>query len=437
LAARDKSGAGVRTRAARLNSEVVDHGRSLAQLDLDPASLAERDRPLLRAMLTASLRWHHRLDWQLAQLLDRPLARRDRLLGALLRIGLTQLQFLRTPEHAAVAATVAAAAALGLGRARGLVNAVLRRYIREREQLDLRMQAVDVARCSHPAWLLEALQHDWPEDWPSIVEANNAQPPLWLRVNRLKISRDDYLAELGAAGLQAAAAEGLPDALLLSEPLPVSQLPGFADGLVSVQDAAAQRAVELLQPAPGQRVLDACAAPGGKTAHLLERCPALAELVAVDNDRERLAQVQSNLDRLGLGARLVEGDAATPDAWFDGALFDRILVDAPCSATGVVRRHPDIKLLRRATDPASLAQTQMAMLKALWPLLKPGGRLVYATCSVLKAENIDVISAFAVAYPDAVVAEFGSDTHFQLLPGQANTDGFYYACLNSGGGVDG
>ena len=305
LAARDKSGARVRALAAELNSEIVDNGRSLTQLELAADDLAERDRPLLRAMLTGSLRWHHRLQWQLEQLLDRPMARRDRLLAALLRTGLTQIQVLRIPEHAAVSATVAATGLLRLGHARGLVNAVLRRFLREREELDRRMQAVEVARFSHPEWLIEAVRDDWPDHWRGILEANNALPPLWLRVNRTRIDRDAYLALLESEGLAAQASAGLPDALLLAEPVPVERLPGFSDGLVSVQDAAAQRVADLLQVQPGQRVLDACAAPGGKTAHLLERCPALAELVALDKNADRLARVGAGLARLGLSATLI------------------------------------------------------------------------------------------------------------------------------------
>jgi 16S rRNA (cytosine967-C5)-methyltransferase len=217
--------------------------------------------------------------------------------------------------------------------------------------------------------------------------------------------------------------------VLLAEPCPVDELPGFAAGLVSVQDVAAQRAADLLDLVPGGRVLDACAAPGGKTAHMLERCPTLREVVAIDNDAGRLEPLTVNLARLGLAATVFTGDAAEPDAWWDGRPFDRILIDAPCSATGVIRRHPDIKLLRRADDLPGLATGQRRLLEALWPLLGTGGRLVYATCSVLRAENLAVTTAFAVARDDADLAPKGGAEHFQLLPGEANGDGFYYACL--------
>ena len=432
MPAPDKTGARVRALAARCNARVVAGGESLAAFeDSLGDELPERDRPLLKAMLLASLRWHHRLDWQLARLLDRPLKRRDALLAALLRIGLAQLEALRIPEHAAVSATVSASGQLGLEHARGLINAVLRRFLRERAALEAGVQDDPVARFSHPAWLIDALGHDWKAEAPSILDANNRLPPQWLRVNRRRIERSAYEALLAGGGIEATAADPeAADALLLAVPCPVQSLPGFAAGLVSVQDAAAQRSADLLALKPGQRVLDACAAPGGKTAHMLERCEALAEVVAVDSDPARLERIRTNLDRLGLAATLLAADAGDPDAWWDGRLYDRILVDAPCSATGVIRRHPDIKLLRRADDIGPLAAAERRLLDALWPLLAEGGRLVYATCSVLRAENFDVTAAFAAATSDARLPAFGSPEHFQLLPGEANRDGFYYACLN-------
>jgi 16S rRNA (cytosine967-C5)-methyltransferase len=429
LSGQASAGAHVRALAARLNDRVVTGGRSLASLD-EAGELDERDRPLLMAMLQASLRWHHRFDWQLGRLLDKPLRRRDGVLAALLRIGLTQIQALRIPDHAAVAATVAAADELGLGRARGLVNAVLRRYQRERADIDERTARETIARFSHPGWLIEALKNDWPDDWQNLLDANNVLPPLWLRVNRRRSTRAAYLERLQAGGLAARPAAAFPDAVLLAEACPVDRLPGFGDGLVSVQDAGAQRAADLMRLEPGLRVLDACAAPGGKTAHLLERCPGLAELVALDCDAARLERLTSNLIRLGLEATLVAQDATAPEIWFDGRRFDRVLVDAPCSATGVIRRHPDIKLLRRAGDLPGLTRLQGRLLDALWPLLEPGGRLVYVTCSLLQAENLGVTQGFVARAADAALAAFGSDEHFQLLPGETNTDGFYYACLD-------
>lgn len=422
----------MRAEAARQNARVVSGGSSLAAISRDAAGFDQRDRSLIRAIVVGSLRWHHRFEWLLGRLLDRSLKRQDAELAALLRIGLTQLETLRIPDHAAVSATVAATTELGLGHARRLVNAVLRRYLRERDALNAEANADEVARFSHPAWLIGALKRDWPDDFETILDANNALPPLWLRVNRRRIGRDAYLSLLTEAGIEAEAAAELADAILVAEPRPVEELPAFAEGLVSVQDAAAQMAADLLRLAPGQRVLDACAAPGGKTAHMLERCETLAGVTALERDPDRLEQVRENLTRLRLDAELVCGDATEPAAWFDGTPFDRILVDAPCSATGVIRRHPDIKVLRRADDIEDLAVSQRQMLAALWPVLAPGGLMLYVTCSVLEAENTAVTQAFVGQHPDAMLAPFGTASHFQVLPGETNADGFYYACLTKG-----
>ena len=430
--AADIKGAEVRAHAARQNARVIDEGVSLARLGSSNGGLAARDAALSRAMLVASLRWHHRHDWQLAQLLDRPLKSKDRLLAALLRVGLTQIESLRVPDHAAVAATVGATAELGLGHARGLVNAVLRRFLREQPQLAARSLAIETARFSHPVWLIDNIRQDWPSRWQSILEANNVEAPIWLRVNRIKSDRAAYLDRLADAGLEARPDSDTPDAVELIGSCPIESLPGFAGGLVSVQDRSAQRVADLLRLAPGQRVLDACAAPGGKAAHILERCAGISEMVAIDSDAARLDQVAENLARLELKARLCQADATNPSDWHDGRGFDRILVDAPCSSTGVIRRHPDIKVLRRPEDPAAMAERQRRMLDALWPLLKPGGLLVYVTCSVLTAENQGVSEAFAASAADAGLAPFDSPDHFQVLPGETGGDGFYYACLSKG-----
>jgi len=427
------AGAAVRALAARLDARVVAGGESLETLLPEAQSLPPRDAPLLRVLLSGTLRWHHRLQWLADRLLDRPLKPRETELAALLRVGLFQLEHTRIPAHAAVSATVAATQTLGLARARGLVNAVLRRYLREREPLGRELQSVASARASHPPWIIAALEADWPDAAERVLAANNELPPMWLRVNTRAIATEDYRARLAAEGRAATRSPRAPEALLLAEPCGVDELPGFADGQVSVQDAAAQLAAGLMELAPGQRVLDACAAPGGKTAHMLERCPGI-EVVALDRDAERLGRVAMTLERLGLEARLLPADASEPAAWWDGTPFDRILLDAPCSGLGVIRRHPDIKVLRRADDIARLTAAQDALLDALWPTLRPGGLLVYATCSVLAAENFARTSRFAAVHDDARLAPAGSATHFQVLPGEANMDGFYYACLRKAGG---
>ncbi len=344
-------------------------------------------------------------------------------------MGLLQLQELRIPPHAAVSATVDAAALLGQRAAAGLVNAVLRRFQRERAPLALAMERVSEARFSHPLWLIEALRQDWPEDWSRVLDGNNAAPPLWLRVNLRRTSRAAYLDALAGAGIAATPDEAVHSAVCLATAVPVESLPGFATGEVSVQDVAAQRAAGLLDLRPGQRVLDACAAPGGKTGHILETCGDLSDVWAVDRDPRRLAKVADNLRRLELSARLVAGDATAPSDWWDGRPFDRILLDAPCSAVGVIRRHPDIKVLRRPEDVERVVQLQAELLRALWGLLAPGGRLLYATCTVLKRENDEQIGAFRRAAPDLLPRGEDATGRWQNLPGEAAGDGFYYAWL--------
>jgi 16S rRNA (cytosine967-C5)-methyltransferase len=421
------AGAELRAAAARLVARVLVERVAIDDVLGNAPPLAARDAPLLAVLVYGALRWHHRLEWQVAQLLTKPLKAEQVELAALLRVGLLQLQELRVPAHAAVSATVDAAAILGHRGAAGLVNAVLRRFQRERDALQSAAEQVPTARFSHPDWLVAAVRADWPAQWPAILDANNAAGPLWLRVNLARTTRAAYLDRLAAAGLAATAPDDVASAVCLTEAVPVEALPGFAAGDVSVQDVAAQRAADFLDLAPGQRVLDACAAPGGKTCHILEACPGLAEVWAVDRAK-RLELVADNLRRLNLTARLVAGDAAAPETWWDGRPFDRILIDAPCSALGVIRRHPDIKVLRRPDDVARVVTLQQRMLRALWPLLAPGGRLVYATCTYLKCENDEQIAAFCAAEQGGDGAALVATTR-QWLPGEAQGDGFYYAWL--------
>jgi 16S rRNA (cytosine967-C5)-methyltransferase len=347
------------------------------------------------------------------------------------------------PDHTLVDQAVHAAR-LRAPAAAAFVNAVLRRFVREREALVAAVQSRPVAAFNHPLWWIERLRHDWPAHWQTLLQEANRHPPMTLRVNARRGTAAAYVQRLAAQG-QPAQATG-SHTVTLHTPCPVSQLPGFAEGDVSVQDAAAQRAAPLLlglvapetpggsgRLAPGSRVLDACAAPGGKTAHLLEL--AELDLLALDSDRQRLARVQDTLTRLHLDATLKVGDARTPAAWWDGRPFDAILLDAPCSASGIVRRHPDIRWLRRAGDIATLASVQAAMLDALWPLLAPGGRLLYATCSVFRAEGGQQIDAFLQRLgPGAARHDPASPGHLLPLPDNANpgtvtADGFFYALI--------
>ena len=391
-----------------------------------------RDRALLSSLLHEGARWWLRYDAAIDALMDKPLRDREQQLHALLVLGLVQLDVLRMPEYAAVAATVEATRALRRPKLAGLVNAVLRRWLRERETLSAMLDADDETRTAHPRWLIDSFAKDWPGRRDALLAANNAQAPLWLRVNRRRAARDELRERLTAAGHAARIAETLPDALVLDDSTDVTRLPGYADGHFSVQDGAAQHAAVLLDLRPGQRVLDACAAPGGKSAHILE-C-ADVDLTALDRDAQRLPRVRENLARLGLAARVREGDAARPAAWWDGTPFDRILLDAPCSATGIIRRQPDIKLHRRPTDMSGLVATQARLLDALWPTLARGGRLVYATCSLAARENAAQAQAFLDRHADAHpvntklpgwLATAGGGA--QNMPGEGGMDGFFYA----------
>ncbi|MBU1190881.1 MAG: 16S rRNA (cytosine(967)-C(5))-methyltransferase RsmB [Gammaproteobacteria bacterium] len=433
-----------RTLAAKAVQQVVQEGRSLSQCL--PALLAQAapiDRSLTQELAYGVLRWHARLQQQLQQLLSHPLKAKDQDIGCLLLVGLYQLIHTAIPPHAAVHATVEAVRATGKRWAVPLANAVLRAYQRRQTELEARADAQPTSRYAHPDWLIEMLRADWPQDWQAILTANNERPPFVLRVNTRQGEVASYRAALQAEGMQNTTLSVAEQALRLDQPVAVERLPGFADGAVSVQDAAAQLAAQLLDVHAGMRVLDACAAPGGKTSHILERSPELAELVAVEIDPARVPRIEQNLQRLGLSAQIIIGDASRPDSWWDGRQFERILLDAPCSATGVIRRHPDIKSLRRTADLEDLTVTQSDLLDAMWPLLAPGGMLLYATCSVLRRENEQQIERFLQRHPDAQEAElrvawvvdWGRQVSHgrQILPGAAggdmDMDGFYYASL--------
>lgn len=422
--------ADARLKAARAVADVMSAGRSLDRglpVDADPRA---------RALAFETLRHGTRYWFYLERLLERPLPKKQAAIEGLLLVAFCELEQFRTPDYAAVDGAVEGARALGQPRLARLVNGVLRNFLRRRESLEAAAADDPAAASTHPAWLVEKLRADWPGDADAILAAGNDKGPMWLRVNALRTDVAAYAERLAAAGM-AAEAGPAPESLRLAQPVEVTELPGFGDGLVSVQDAAGQLAAGLLAPEPGNRVLDLACAPGGKLAHLLERCPDIGEVVGVDTDEQRLARTTGNLERLGLAGRteLAAGDGARPDQWWDGRPFDRILLDAPCSGTGVIRRHPDIKWLRRERDIDAHAALQADLLEAAWSLLAPGGRLLYATCSVLRAENEAVVRAFLASTPAARAAtlplEWGREAGpgRQILPGEAGMDGFYYAIL--------
>ncbi|MBA6118243.1 16S rRNA (cytosine(967)-C(5))-methyltransferase RsmB [Pseudomonas sp. NC26] len=423
--------AAARALAAVLSGKASLNSSLPAQLD----KVDERDRGLTQDLAFGTARWQPRLDLLAAQLLQKPFKAADADVQALLLVGLYQLFYTRIPAHAAIGETVGCADKLKKPWAKGLLNAVLRRAQREGEALLAGMERDPVVRTAHPRWLQKALKAFWPEQWEAICAANNAHPPMILRVNRRHHSRDAYLALLAEAGVGASACQYSRDGIVLAEACDVRSLPGFAQGWVSVQDEAAQLCADLLELAPGQRVLDACCAPGGKTCHLLEAETGLAHVVAIDLEAKRLTRVRENLDRLQLDAELIACDARDTASWWDGKPFQRILLDAPCSATGVIRRHPDIKLTRQADDIPALAALQGELLDALWPTLEVGGMLLYATCSSLPTENTEVIEAFLTRTPGARELDLATEAGVrqphgrQLLAQEGGHDGFYYANL--------
>ncbi len=429
----------VRVAAVNVLLAVTRDGVSLNQcLPELLAQVVERDRPLLQDLCYGTLRWYPRLNTLLKVLLEKPFRTKDQDIHVLLACALYQIAETRIPDHAAVNETVAAVKTLKKPWAKGLVNGVLRRFIRERDSFNEQLGRNDFYLHAHPKWLYKRIEQAWPQLSGAIFAANNHPAPMTLRVNRQRQSRANYLAALQAADIEAKATAFSGDGVQLSKAVSVDALPGFAEGLLSVQDEAAQLAAQLLQLAPGQRVLDACCAPGGKTCHILECEPKLDALVALDIDELRLERVKENFERLNVQATLLAADAAATDQWWNGKLFDRILLDAPCSATGVIRRHPDIKLLRKPDDIARLAQLQAELLDALWPLLKSGGKLLYATCSILPEENDASITGFIARQSDvevvAIRADVGMQTPVgrQLVPTIDGHDGFYYALLSKG-----
>lgn len=424
-----------RSLAARIITAVSRDKHSLtAELGRSLPLLEDTQRSHCQQLSYGVIRHYGTLDYLSQQLLSKPLKAKDQDLKNLLLCGLFELKQMRTPPHAVLSETVNASKRLGKQWASGMINACLRAYQRRADSLTEHLASDNEARSAHPAWLLDRLKHDWPDRLNDIIDTNNQAAPMMLRVNRQKCRRDDYLTKLAQAAIPAHAMDNCPDGILLNNAVDVHQLPGFDSGEVSVQDGSAQQVVKLMNLEPGLRILDACAAPGSKTCHMLEH-EANLDLLALDIDAGRLKQISENASRLALNIPLLCADAGQPKSWWDGQLFDRILLDAPCSGTGVIRRHPDIKLLRRPEDIAQLALKQQQLLDALWPLVRAGGMMIYTTCSVMKQENEQQIEAFLQRHLDATELQIAdAPAHrtrvgYQRLPGDDVMDGFYYACL--------
>ena len=420
----------VRAIACQVIHSVVAQQQSLNTL-LPKASerVAEKDKALLQELVFGTCRWFYQLEALHNRFLEKPLHKNDKIAETLLKVGIYQLQYTRIPNHAALNETVEAAENLGIRKLKGLINAILRKV----NKLE-KTPPLEASIASHPRWMQEKLKHNWPDDWQSILQQNNQHPPMTLRVNQQYLSRAQYLQKLIDVEIDAKACQFAQNGISLTTPCNVLNLPHFTEGYVSIQDEAAQLSCSLLDLKPNLRVLDACAAPGGKTCAMLETEPSLS-MLALDSDPKRSERITENLERLNLIAEIKTAQAEQVNTWWDGTLFDRILLDAPCSATGVIRRHPDIKLLRKEEDIKNLATLQLNLLVSLWPTLKQGGTLLYATCSIFSQENNRIIERFIKSEPTAKIipieASWGMDTGFgrQLLPEQEGHDGFFYARL--------
>lgn len=420
----------LRAIAAQAIAQVLDKGLSLSTVLPElQKGVVDKDKALLQEISFGALRVLPLLNWYLSQLMSKELTGKQRILHYLLLVGLYQLIYTRIPPHAAVAETVNGVVALKRPQLKGLINGVLRQFQRQSDELEQSAQKHD-CRYLHPDWILKRLQKAYPDQWQNIVEANNQKPPMWIRVNRQHHSREQYMALLRDVNIEAFADELHLDAIRLVAPQPVSILPGFQLGWVTVQDLSAQESVCYLQPQNNEIILDLCAAPGGKTTHILEVAPE-AEVIAVDIDSQRVKRIEENLSRLTQKAEVIVGDGKEPQLWAGERLFDKILLDAPCSATGVIRRHPDIKWLRRDSDINELVQLQKDILFAIWSYLKPGGVLVYATCSVFPEENELQIQHFLAKTPDAKLVKLTKEDAAgkQNLPSLTGGDGFFYAKL--------
>ena len=396
---------------------------------------AGNDKAIIQEICYGTFRWYIQLEYILNLLLEKRIKKKDSRLKYLMIVGLYQLRFMRIPPHAVVSETVNTCKKIKMEWAKNLVNAILRRYLRETDNFNPDIDDDDGLETSHPKWIIEQLKLDWPEEWKKILDANNQHPPMYLRVNEQRQSREQYLIKMEQAGIAGQITPYSKQGILLEKPVDVDQLPGFNKGEVSVQELAAQLSVDLLDLKPEQNVLDACAAPGGKSSHILESQTKIKSLTVIEKDPKRAKRLSETLNRLGLNAITKVSDIIDIDHWWNKEPFDRILLDAPCSATGVMRRHPDIKILRTPEEVKAINTLQMKLLETLWQTLKPKGLLVYVTCSIFKQENSELINKFIDNNSDCVLkpidAEWGKDTGYgkQILTGQNNMDGFFYACL--------
>jgi 16S rRNA (cytosine967-C5)-methyltransferase len=430
--------ANLRALAARCTFAVVDKGRSLSdELPQQIAKIDIKDKGLLQELCYGVLRHLPELEHDVRDFIKKPFSGKQRVGHFLLLVGIYQIKYTRIPDHAAFNETVSACKPLKCDHLKGVINGVLRNFQRQQTQLTGKSlptvpKLPEAIAFNHPSWFIKKLQSGYPDNWQDILKANMQRPPMWLRVNVLHHSIDQYLTLLVAEKIAYSYVDEKSSAIRLTDAIDVNNLPGFQLGWVSIQDGAAQQAALLLDCQPDDNVLDCCAAPGGKTCHILEYSPKIKALTAIDIEASRLLRIHENLQRLNLQAQVITADASTPEKWWNGVLFDRILLDAPCSGTGVIRRHPDIKWLRKSQDIAVLADLQQDILKNVWSLLKPGGTLLYATCSVLPEENSQQIQHFVAENSDAehiAITNNVNDVGWQILSNDNSMDGFYFAKL--------
>jgi 16S rRNA (cytosine967-C5)-methyltransferase len=429
----------IRALAAKCCYSVIDQGRSLSdELPKQQDKAALKDKGLLQEICYGVLRFLPELEHDVRALMEKPLTGKQRVFHFLLLVGVYQIKYMRIPDHAAVSETVAATGDLKNRQMKALVNGVLRNFVRSSETKILTKQEnlPTSIEYNHPSWFIKKVQLAYPDKWQQILKANQQKPPMWLRANQLHHTSTEYQNLLVNAEIDIQSIDPLSDAIELTRPTDVTKLPGFEQGWISVQDGAAQQAARLINCQPNDVVLDCCAAPGGKTCHILEQQPDIASMTAIDIEAKRLIRVEENLTRLGLKAHVIAADAANSKTWWDGQQFDKILLDAPCSGTGVIRRHPDIKWLRKASDIDALVILQQQILNETWSLLKPGGTLLYVTCSILPQENSEQIKHFIENNTNVELIEINTNEKpkketigWQLLPGDKNMDGFYYAKL--------
>jgi 16S rRNA (cytosine967-C5)-methyltransferase len=423
--------------ATQIISQVFENKFTLTYALRDNKSFkqAGNDKALIQEICYGTFRWYIQLEYILNHLLKKRIKKKDSQLKYLIVIGLYQLRFMRIPAHAVVSETVNTCKKMKMEWAKSLVNAILRRYIRDTKIFDPHINNDDSLITSHPKWFIKQLRLDWPVEWESILEANNQHPPMYLRVNQLRQSREEYLIKMEQAGILGKSAPYSEQGIIVEKPVDVGLLPGFNEGDVSVQELAAQFSVKLLDLKPGQNVLDACAAPGGKSSHILESQPSLESLTVIEKEPSRAKRLSETLIRLDLHAIIKVSDINDIENWWDNELYDRILLDAPCSATGVIRRHPDIKTLRTLKEVESISTLQLQLIETLWKTLKINGLLVYVTCSIFKQENSELIKQFISSNKDCVLkpidADWGENTGYgkQILTGQNDMDGFFYSCL--------